>query len=94
MRLPAVAIAVAFAAGIAPGLGPPLLALHHPSIFSELALTLAALLIAMPPMLAYDFHRVTLSGPFVPQFGLLLVSLRWRATVLLHATAWIAHFPR
>ena len=84
-----------------------------------LALTLI-LQIGMLPMLARDFHRVTLSGPFanliavpltgilvplgfvtllvgwmVPKLGLLLaLPLRWLTTVLLHATAWIAHFPR
>lgn len=88
-------------------------------VVEMLVLTLI-LQIGMLPMLARDFHRVTLSGPLanliavpltgilvplgfvtliagwmVPKLGLLLaLPLRWLTTVLLHATAWIAHFPR
>ena len=87
---------------------------------AEMLVLTLILQIAMLPMLARDFHRVTLSGPLAnlvavpltgvlvplgfvtliagwifPRLGLLLaLPLRWLTTVLLHATAWIAHFPR
>jgi len=87
---------------------------------AEMLVLTLILQVGMLPMLARDFHRVTLSGPFanlvavpltgilvplgfltlivgwlVPNLGLLLAfPLRWLTTVLLHATAWIAHFPR
>ncbi|HSC44385.1 MAG TPA: DNA internalization-related competence protein ComEC/Rec2 [Candidatus Acidoferrum sp.] len=86
---------------------------------AEMLVLTMVLQIGMLPMLARDFHRVSLSGPLanllavpltavlVPlgfavllagfislRLGTLLaVPLRWLAACLIHAMAWIAHFP-
>lgn len=51
MRLPAVAIALAFASGIALGLCPPLATLQASPHFLQLALSLNALLLAISVLL-------------------------------------------
>jgi hypothetical protein len=98
MRLPAIALVSAFAAGIAIGFWPALVKAATSSHFLVWSFTVAVLFLAAVGLLVR--RRLLAAGPLssallLPKLAMLFsMPMGWLTGSLIHSMSWIAHFPR